>query len=362
MELLKTLRAQSIRRTLVPVLILWAFAVLLFFVFSGPDAIRSFFPKKLEELTPETLEGAYVEDDIHFIYAQYVEEEEYQDHKPTGKITGGEFLIDFDEVSYMGLFAHADRLSEANSLMNASWGVMDGTTDPGDLPVMHVRGTVVPMSSQEKSYYYELADGDSEFETLLLPCYINVDRIGSETVFVAYLLTAVSFILAVWGLLLLIKALRGGYQKKLRAKLEAIGGGELLLERLDHFYAEAPPLHGVRLDSEFVLFSKGAESVLLRPWEIAWAYQSTTQHRTNGIPTGKTYCCVLRTMDGMKYDLSMPEAKVQELLEAIQARLPGVVLGYAPEIEQLYQQDRDAFRARWEKARPGTYSLTGAPG
>ena len=59
-----------------------------------------------------------------------------------------------------------------------------------------------------------------------------------------------------------------------------IGAGRVVFQDLPHISRD--------IDSG-VFFQNGAESILLRPWDVAWAYQSTTQHRTNGIPTGKTY-------------------------------------------------------------------------
>ena len=160
----------------------------------------------------------------------------------------------------------------------------------------------------------------------------------------------------IWGIGLLVKAAHGSYQKKMLQKLRDMGDESAMLEKLELFYDNTNPVGGVRMGSEFVMFQSGAKTVLLRPWDIAWAHQSTTRHRTNGIPTGKTHAAVLRTMDGAQYSLTMKELQVQQLLDAMQAALPGTVLGYCKETEQLYRQDRAAFMARWEAARPGCSS------
>ena len=78
MELLKRLRRGSTRKVLLPSLILLAAAAAVFYFFHCQAVFQTLSPKTLAELTPETLEGAYVEDDISFFYAQYVEEEEYR--------------------------------------------------------------------------------------------------------------------------------------------------------------------------------------------------------------------------------------------------------------------------------------------
>jgi len=155
--------------------------------------------------------------------------------------------------------------------------------------------------------------------------------------------------LGIWPV---IKALTGGFQKQVRAKLSESGDLEVEAEKAERFYESAPETSGVKMDRNYVFFQNGAESILLRPWDVAWAYQSTTQHRTNGIPTGKTYAAILRTMDGKQYTLGMAEAAVQTLLETMSTALPGVVLGYDDELEKLYKSDRAAFRRRWEDKMP----------
>ena len=107
------------------------------------------------------------------------------------------------------------------------------------------------------------------------------------------------------------------------------------------------------MNGEYVFFQEGPNSILLRPWEVAWAYQSTTQHRTNGIPSGKTYAAVLRTMDGKQYTLGMSESQVQTLLGAMETALPGTVLGYSDELAGLYRNNRAFFSQRWEEKAPG---------
>ncbi len=353
MKFLKQMRNISIRKALLPAIFFVGFGVAIFLIFGCQHLFKTFAPKTLAELTPETLDGAYVEDDIYFIYAQYVEEEQYRDNRPTGKITGAQYLIDLDDVYYIGLFTHENDMAEASHLLDASYDYAMGNL-PGEMvPVMHVKGTICAMDNEVSGYYHELADGDAELEALMLPYYLNVNRIGTQTPILVWIMLAVSVALWLIGIVPLIKAITGGYQKELKKKVASMGEESTMLEKLQLFYGNTSPVCGVRMGSDYVLFQSGPASILLRPWELAWAYQSTTQHRTNGIPSGKTYAAILRTMDGKQYTLSMNKKQVQELLDAIHATLPGTVLGYTKELESLYKNDRSAFAARWEEACPG---------
>ena len=356
MELLKRLRRGSTRKVLLPSLILLAAAAAVFYFFHCQAVFQTLSPKTLAELTPETLEGAYVEDDISFFYAQYVEEEEYRNHVPTGKITGAQYVIDFDETYYMALFVHESDLDAAGDLMEASYQYASGSLAGSELPVLHVKGTVCAMDDEVRGYYHQLAGGDTAMEEIMLPYYINAGRIGDSLPITVWLALLGSLVLLALALVPLIRALSGWYQKDLRRKLASMGEESVMLEKLEQFYEETPAVCGVRMNRDYVLFHSGPSTVLLRPWDLAWAYQSTTQHRTNGSPSGKTYAAILRTMNGKQYTLPMKEPQVQQLLSAIHDTLPGTVLGYDKELEALYRQNRDAFRARWEEAAPGCTS------
>ena len=352
MDWLNQLKKESLRKVLLRVVLLLALAVFLFVCFGCQNLLSVLSPKTLAELTPETLNGAYVEDDIYFLYTPYVEVEQYRNNVRTGTIAM-QYLTDFDETYYMGLYVHKDELAESEALMDACEDYMDGKLAPEQVPVMHVKGTIRLMDEDDLEYYYDLADGDQSLKEIMLPYYLDVNRVGKQTFVTVAVFAAVSLICLFLAVFPLVKALTGGYQKQIRQKLSASGDLMAAAERAERFYECTEPVCGVRMSGEYVFFQNGAESILLRPWDVAWAYQSTIQHRTNGIPTGKTYAAVLRTMDGKQYTLAMPEQNVQTLLETMQTALPGTVLGYTDEISALYRNDRAAFSARWEEKVPG---------
>ena len=352
MDWLNQLKRESLRKVILRVVLLLALGTAFFVLFGCHKLLGTLSPKTLADLTPETMEGAYVEDDIYFLYTPYVEVEQYRDNVRTGTV-GMQYLTDFDEIYYMGLYVHKDSLQEAEALMDASEDFMEGNLAAEQMPVMHVKGTVRLMEEDDQRYYFDLAEGDAELEAVMLPYYLDVGRVGKQTFVTVAVFAAVALICVVLAIFPLVKALTGGYQKQLRRKLSESGDMEAAAERAERFYEAAEPVCGVRMNGEYVFFQEGPNSILLRPWEVAWAYQSTTQHRTNGIPSGKTYAAVLRTMDGKQYTLGMSESQVQTLLGAMETALPGTVLGYSDELAGLYKNNRDFFSQRWEEKAPG---------
>jgi hypothetical protein len=79
--------------------------------------------------------------------------------------------------------------------------------------------------------------------------------------------------------------------------------------------------------------------------ELAWAYQLTTQHRVNFVPTGKTFQAKIYDRQGRLIAIQAKEQAVQALLVKIGQKAPWVVLGFNAGLENLYKKQRDQFLA-----------------
>lgn len=347
MNWLKGLKMTSVKKSIFGLVLFVGIAVAILVFTKCWGVFGMVAPKALADLTPETMDGAFVKDDISFIYGSYLEIESYKNGRKTGT-TGMQYLIDMDETYYMGLYVRSGRLDDAEELADFWADALRSDKEPDldALPVLHVQGTVRAMDDDDLDYYRRSTRGLDD-EALFLPYYLEVDYVHNMPIWGCFLLLAVVAVLLWLGIFPMVKALTGGFQKQVRSKLAEGGSFEREVERAELFYESTPAVSGVRMNREYVFFQNGAESILLRPWDIAWAYQSTTQHRTNGIPTGKTFAAILRTVDGKEYNLSMSEAEVKALLEAIATTLPGTVVGYDKSLEKLYKENRDAFRQRW---------------
>lgn len=369
MEWLARLRKRSIKKALLPCILFLAIAIGII-AFSGAwRVVGMIFPRSLADLTPETAEGAYVSDDLYMLYGEFIEVERYRDNRPTGVITARYYVTDFDDIYYIGLKVHSGSLKKSEAMLDDCDAFWDALYDCNDfwegrmsydefcqehpLPVMHVSGTIKAMDNEELRYYKRFANNDADTIAIMLPYYIDMGQVGDLNYGTLALVWVLAIACVVIGLFPMIKACTGKSQKQVRATLAASGSLEMEAEKAATFYDSTEPVSGIRMGREFVYFELGPDSVLLRPWDVAWAYQSTTQHRTNGIPTGKTYAIVLRTMDGKSYNISMSKKQVETLLEAMTTAMPGTVLGYSKEIESLYLQNRAVFTQRWEEKVPG---------
>lgn len=343
------LQRDYLRRWLLPVPFLTAVAVLLFFLFSGPETLRSLHPVPLGSLPVSEWEGACVTHEVSYIYAQYMRELEYRGGVNTGRIIGGNYLIDLGRdgkttFRLLGLYIHGDQalLEQAGDLVRSS----RETDKPAS---MEVWGTVRMMDEDERAKFSETIERVSEayggsgraegLEEQALPFYIDAGRIGGKPAWLAralLLLPLIPLLLAVWRV---AQALRTSPLLPLQSKLEELGGGETLDALLESFYEDTVPIAGVRVGWDFVLLPG---YLLFRPWEIVWVY------REGGL-------FVLRTLDGQRHELLLTSEEAQDLLDEMQQMLPGTAVGYSEQTDRRYQEDRASFAHWWDKCRPGCY-------
>ncbi len=333
---------------MVLVLLLWALAVGLL-CFALPPLLRARAAVPLTSLDPDALEGAYVRYEVPYIYAAYLQEQESHDGVRTGANTGGGYLIDVQysggRYFFLGLYVHGSAVAEAEALFERS--LRSGTPEP-----FAVEGTVRPLAGEETKSYEAAADAlaraFAEDDAMLLetyrahflPCCIDAGRVDGRPLSLLRVLFALGLLALLGGLGALALALASRPFRLLREELAALGGSEALDALLEDFYAETAPIGGVRVGYDFVLLPG---PVLLPPWELVWAY-------------GEGGYCVLRTLDGRRYDLPVRRGgTLQALLDEIQQLLPGTVVGWTERAERLYMEDRAAFAAAWERARPGCY-------
>ena len=88
--------------------------------------------------------------------------------------------------------------------------------------------------------------------------------------------------------------------------------------------------------------------------DIIWCYKQVTQHRTNGIPTGKTYAAYILDRHGKTMTIPGKEPQVDQILQATLRSAPGVAAGYSPQLTTFWQKDRLGFVAAVDERRRTT--------
>jgi len=112
-------------------------------------------------------------------------------------------------------------------------------------------------------------------------------------------------------------------------------------------------VRGLHFTSNFVVLTSRINLDAARLADVAWAFKQITQHRTYGIPTGKTYAAVIKDRTGHQIILTGPEKDINAALENLQRRAPWIVMGYSQDLESSWNNQRDSFLAAVEQRKQG---------
>jgi hypothetical protein len=84
---------------------------------------------------------------------------------------------------------------------------------------------------------------------------------------------------------------------------------------------------------------------------LVWFYQKVTTHRTNGVPTGKTYSTVLHDRDGRNFEFSATEKQVDQVMNILYDKAPWAISGYSDEIQAMWRKQRSEMVATVDERR-----------
>lgn len=359
MGFLAKLRKESIKKAL-KFSVVYIVMAFFFVVYSDAGAIFKFCnPKTLAELTPETMEGAYVKDSIDYIHTVYAKTPVYKNDNPEGIADDLHYLIDMGEEYYMSLTVLSSGQAEANALEEASCQNYLGELDETQLPTMEVSGFIEKMDAELTEFYYEIADGNAETEAVMFPYSLKMGYLDYFKKRVSWAGAIGALLLIIVTIGMLLRAITGGGQRKLEAKIAAMGDETTILEQLKSFYDDAASLGDVHISQDFVLFEYMRNSILLRPWDIAWVYALKDSRSTSGKARtikgqSRRMCTVsFYTLDGERYRIGIMHFNPGIFEKIVRENIPGATFGYSKKIKKRYRNNRQWFVDRWEKVRPG---------
>lgn len=93
----------------------------------------------------------------------------------------------------------------------------------------------------------------------------------------------------------------------------------------------------------WAVFPKFSRFSIQRTSDLLWIYKTVTQHRTNGIPTGKSYSITLRFRDKSTENLISKKKSADDLLQSLKESYPHVFTGYSEQLVKIFNQNVDEF-------------------
>lgn len=318
-------------------------------------------PIDFYDLTKEDIkDGTKVSGTICYVFDaySYATKEEYGTKKTVSK----DYIVPVGEEEYMSITLGGSKMKFADKNMDLTYDLMCGEdVNPDDFVEIEINGVIHPLGQDElkhfKQYVSELEGWTDEEKELFLPFTI-LDSTGKEasqskgkTALAVIILIAVAILILI-GVLCLRSGLKGKCLKAVNDYCKAFPDPEGEKRKLEAFYQAEPAVHGYRINEEVLMYISGNSPMVFACKDILWIYLEVTQHRTNGIPTGKTRAVVICTKNGGSNTIpSGSEQASDEIMKYIARQMPYIIVGFSDEIRDGYNKDRAGMAAYVEGRR-----------
>lgn len=337
--MIQEIKKKSLMKSLIGAAVLFAIAIAIVFIVFG-DQVKLLTPaKNLDELTVEDLKvGMHVKGEIPYIidYFAYLED--------NGSTIETSYFIPMGEEGTICLIARGTTMKNAERTMEATWNYIDNEDVAFEsIPSFQINGVLKGLTSEDYQYFKEYtSELDAEDAAYIFPygvyCGIGAGSLSNDYFWAIVVIVVIVII----GAFALYYGIAGKSVAEIEKYCKKQTDPAYALDRIEQFYNMGTPVAGFRAGDEFFLAIRGTTTYFAESNQILWAYQKTTQHRTNGIPTGKTYSVLMKLANGGQLDIPMKkEAECQEALEYICKTMPYVIVGYDDDLVAMYAKNKD---------------------
>lgn len=357
---MKQLKMKSLKTNIVVIIIVWIVAAVILGV--GLKSLITAFqkPTPIEDVDfTKDVEGLYVSGTIYGIYGCYCEE------TSGSSVVAREYVIDADDYYFLGLRAEYDDMDAADALEEASWDYLeDEDADYSKLEAYQyeVKGTIKAMPSDSLRYYHEAIGWYSltdEEQEMYLPYYLEIGTYGSYDTMDLVIMILLFLFFFLCGLIPLIMALTGHYQKSIKQYVARSASPELALQKVEDFLANTPEKDGLRYNQDFICGSMGSTTILGETPKLCWAYLQTTNHKQYFITVSRSYALMLCFTDGSVQSVSVKNENVaREHLYNLEQLCPQTIFGYSDDLSSLFRNNLYGFlNLRYNQNQPNNFSF-----
>ncbi len=184
-----------------------------------------------------------------------------------------------------------------------------------------------------------------------LPFMLNTENYRIPG-FIGLGIAAIVLILTVIGLSRWLTRRGDPLKHPIMKKLGRFGDPQNVAQQIEmELVGEPVKVGGLRFTKTWMLQEMSSTLNATRFNDVVWAYKRITQHRTNGIPTGKTYSALIYDRYGAIITINGKENVVDNTINEILRRAPGTVPGYSAEIQKMWNSNRAGFIAHVDQKR-----------
>jgi hypothetical protein len=221
-----------------------------------------------------------------------------------------------------------------------------------DKSVTTYTGYLEPISSDVRTQVVAQTEQETpELRGAFLPYMLNTDSFRG-TGYAALGIGIPLFFLCIWGLVRAIKRSNDSSVHPIMRALSRFGPADYVAGQIDaELQADHPQVGKLHLTPSWLVQAAPARLDATRLDDVVWAYKQVTQHRTNGIPTGKTYAAQIWDRHGVCITVAGKEPFVDQALAAAAQRAPWLLAGHSAELEKTWKQNRAAVLDAVEQRR-----------
>jgi hypothetical protein len=230
-------------------------------------------------------------------------------------------------------------------LVNDQFLLYSTNAELGESPSPVLTGALTNIDSDARQVlegvYSDVPDLRGEFLPFMLDTHTDFRMMG----FIGLGAITVLLLVAVFLLYRLLRRIQDPTQHPVMAGFKRYGQNR---ERaMEHFQREMDSEHltvgKLHLTKNWLaqVGSSSLQTMLLK--DIVWMYRKTTQHRTNGIPTGKTHSAIFHDRYGTTVEVKAKEKVVNEMLTEAAARSPHAFMGFDKQLEKAWKSQRETM-------------------
>jgi hypothetical protein len=135
------------------------------------------------------------------------------------------------------------------------------------------------------------------------------------------------------------------------ASLKAAGTPWQVAQAIEGELPTAQQFKDMWITDNWLLSPTFFELHVRRLQDLVWVHGQVVKHYHGFIPTGKTHAVLAYTREGVVQSMVKNAKMMDEAVAAIAAKAPHVVTGHSPEIQSMYEKNRDQFVAAVEERK-----------
>lgn len=227
---------------------------------------------------------------------------------------------------------------------------VDGSVDEDNLPITYT-GSLVPIPERiNREVVNDIVSEDDDLQGLFLPYMLDASDFRGVGL-IGLGIGGLTLLGGLYGFFTGLGRSNNSDNHPIMKQLSQFGDPVMMREQIDQdmsaSHVQKQTLHFTR--RWLINTSNGTQ--ITRYGDVMWVYKQVTQHRTNGIPTGKTYSTMIYDRFGTIMTINGKEPEVEQMIETIFQYAPWAIYGHSPEILEIWNKNREGFIAQVEQRK-----------